>query len=402
MEERKTVLISGAYLSGIGETVRTEFLNMGWNVIALYDVVEKDRVIENNDKLTSLQVDLTSFESIEKVIAELPKTINAYVHAAMYFDMKASFDQELWSNTFQVNVISAVQIVEAIRSKFISGGSIVAISSTEAFMGSYGSPAYSSSRAAMHNLVKSWANKYGGEGIRANAIAAGWIGGVMDTDEVFNKSRKITPLGRLGSPKEIAKTVMFLCSEDSSFINGSVITADGGYSGVDSVSKFEYQNYIAKNDFERFTAEFITLRASKGDEIWAVSKMFKNEWEDTLEIRQFMKDQITAAKRGAVINRIFIIPNCKYSSEEEVYKFHIVNEGINGYVVDYNSLKENEPELFDMFGDGVTAYNEELLIFDKADGNNATARGIFITEGKQISALRVGFEKLLKIAKKIT
>jgi 3-oxoacyl-[acyl-carrier protein] reductase len=49
----------------------------------------------------------------------------------------------------------------------------VAISSTEAFMGSYGSPAYSSSRAAMHNLVKSWANKYGGEGIRANAIAAG-------------------------------------------------------------------------------------------------------------------------------------------------------------------------------------------------------------------------------------
>jgi len=58
-------------------------------------VSEKDKVIESNDKLTSLQVDLTSFESIEKVIAELPKTINAYVHAAMYFDMKASFDQEL-------------------------------------------------------------------------------------------------------------------------------------------------------------------------------------------------------------------------------------------------------------------------------------------------------------------
>jgi len=115
-----------------------------------------------------------------------------------------------------------------------------------------------------------------------------------------------------------------------------------------------------------------------------------------------MKDQIAAAKRGTVINRIFIIPDCKYSSEEEVYKFHIVNEGINGYVVDYNSLKENEPELFDMFGDGVTAYNEELLIFDKADDNNETARGIFITEGKQISALRVGFEKLLKISRKIT
>lgn len=89
----------------------------------------------------------------------------------------------------------------------------------------------------------------------------------MDTDEVFNKSRKITPLGRLGDPEEIAKTVKFLCSDESSFINGSVITADGGYSNVDTVSKFEYQNYIAKVDFERFTAEFITKRASNGDEI---------------------------------------------------------------------------------------------------------------------------------------
>jgi len=401
MKKQKTVLISGAYLSGIGETIRTEFLNMGWNVIALYDSTEKSKVIKNKKGLTSLLVDLTSFESIEKVISKLPKTLDAYVHATMYFDMKTTFDQELWSNSFQVNVISAVQIVEAIRSKFVSGGSIVAISSTEAFMGSYGSPAYSSSRAAMHNLVKSWANKYGSEGIRANAIAAGWIGGVMDTDEVFNKSRKITPLGRLGSPKEIATTVRFLCSDESSFINGSVITADGGYSGVDIVNQFEYQNHIAKNDFEKFTAEFITRRASKGDEIWAVSKMFENEWEDTIEIRQFMKDQITATKRGAIINRIFIIPGGKYSKKENVYKFHISNKGINGYVVDYNILLKSKPELLDMFGDGLTAYNEEMLIFDKAEGGNEDTRGVLVTEGKQIVAIRSGFEKLLKLAKKI-
>jgi NAD(P)-dependent dehydrogenase (short-subunit alcohol dehydrogenase family) len=400
MERAKTVLISGAYLPGIGETIRTEFLNMGWNVIALYEQAEKDKVVDGIEGILPLLVDLTSSQSIEQAMSKLPKELNAYVHATMYFDMKVGFDQELWSNTFQVNVVSAAQIVEAIRPKFISGGSIVAISSTEAFMGSYGSPAYSSSRAAMHNLVKSWANKYGGAGIRANAIAAGWIGGVMDTDEVFNKSRKITPLGRLGSPKEIAATVRFLCSDESSFINGSVITADGGYSGVDTVSKFEYQNYIAKNDFETFTSEFITQRACQGDEFWAVSKMFDNEWEDTEEIRQFMKDQINAVKRGAVVNRIFILPDCKYSNDEMVFKFHIENEGINGYVVDYNSLKDNEPELFDMFGDGVTALNEELLIFDKT-GDDKSARGVLVTDGRQVSALKFGFEKLLKLAKKI-
>jgi hypothetical protein len=52
-------------------------------------------VIENVERLVSLLVDLTSFESIEQVIAKLPKTLNAYVHATMYFDMKPAFDQEL-------------------------------------------------------------------------------------------------------------------------------------------------------------------------------------------------------------------------------------------------------------------------------------------------------------------
>lgn len=401
MKNEKTVLISGAYLPGIGEAVRTKFLDMGWNVIALYEPADKNKLIKNNKKMTSLPVDMTSYESIKEVVSQLPRKLDAYVHATMYFQMDSSFNQKLWIDTFQVNVISAAQIVEAISSKFTSNGCIVAISSTEAFMGSYGALAYSSSRAAMHNLVKSWANKYGCEGIRANALAAGWIGGVMDTDEAFNKSRKITPLGRLGSPKEIAEVVNFLCSDDSSFINGSVITADGGYSGVDIVSKFEYQKYIAKTDFEKFTAEFITKRASYGDEIWAISQMFNNEWEDTAEIQQFMEDQIAATKRGAIVNRIFILPDCKYSKNEPVYRFHLTNNHINGYIVDYNKLKKNDPELLDLFGDGVTAYNEELLIFDKK-GDNKEVRGVLITEGKRISAIRIGFEKLLKMARKMT
>jgi NAD(P)-dependent dehydrogenase (short-subunit alcohol dehydrogenase family) len=63
----------------------------------------------------------------------------------------------------------------------------------------------------------------------------------MDTDEVFNMSRKITPLGRLGTQEEIADITEFLLSEKSSLINGTVITADGGYSGVDMISKYEFE-----------------------------------------------------------------------------------------------------------------------------------------------------------------
>ena len=64
----------------------------------------------------------------------------------------------------------------------------------------------------------------------------------MDTDEVFNMSRKITPLERLGDPNEVANVVSFLLSQDSSFVNGTVIVADGGYSGVDAIAKYEFDD----------------------------------------------------------------------------------------------------------------------------------------------------------------
>lgn len=70
----------------------------------------------------------------------------------------------------------------------------------------------------------------------------------MDTDEVFNRSRSITPLGRLGSPEEVAEAVAWIACDAASFVNGATLLVDGGYTGVDTVSKYEYE------------AEFGTLR----------------------------------------------------------------------------------------------------------------------------------------------
>ena len=71
---------------------------------------------------------------------------------------------------------------------------------------------------------------------------AGWIGGEMDKDEIFNKSRSMPPLGRLGTDEEIANVTCFLLSKESSFVNGTTIIADGGYLCSDPLSKYEFED----------------------------------------------------------------------------------------------------------------------------------------------------------------
>ena len=92
-------------------------------------------------------------------------------------------------------------------------------------------------------MVKSLACNWGKEDkIRVNAVAAGWIGGEMDTDGPFEVSMNITPLGRLGRAEEISSVIAFLLSDKASFINAQVLYVDGGYLAVDDISKYEFES----------------------------------------------------------------------------------------------------------------------------------------------------------------
>jgi len=106
-----------------------------------------------------------------------------------------------------------------------------------------GGISYAASKAAVHNMIKSLACNWGKvDQIRVNAVSAGWIGGEMDTDEVFNVSRNITPLGRLGRKEEVADAVEYLLSDKASFVNAHVLFLDGGYLCVDDIAKFEFES----------------------------------------------------------------------------------------------------------------------------------------------------------------
>jgi NAD(P)-dependent dehydrogenase (short-subunit alcohol dehydrogenase family) len=239
-------LVLGGFEKGIGEAIRLRLLNNGHEVVATYepDIIEN---IDDNDhqNLTSVQVKHSDRDSLSELIAKLKSTrLDGVINAQFLFEIERqkNFDNEQFERLVFVNLTMPNMVIRGLSSSLKEGGSVVYVSSTEAFAGSFGGTGYASTKAAIHNLVMSHANVFGSRNIRFNAVASGWIGGVMDTDEVFNMSRRITPLGRLGTPDEIAAVVCFLLSSESSFVNGSVITADGGYTGADPISKYEFES----------------------------------------------------------------------------------------------------------------------------------------------------------------
>lgn len=250
MTTNRTVVVTGAATSGIGSAITTRLLTDGYRVIGSYEAADKeaaDELLSNyaDGSLVLHPVDHADRSSLASFVRAIPKktALSGLVNAQFFFAMENpdNFDFDLWDRSLAVNLSAPNYLFHSLAPLFIDGPcSVITITSTEGFIGSFGASAYAATKAAIHNLTKTLANLSGKRAIRVNAIAAGWIGGVMDTDEVFNMSRAITPLGRLGRPEEIAAVVAFLLSEESSFVNGSVIVADGGYTGVDTISKFEF------------------------------------------------------------------------------------------------------------------------------------------------------------------
>ena len=249
MTNTKRVVVTGAAKQGYGEAITRRLIHEGYTVLGTYESDNSDQAqslkkdLASTGRLHLTAVDHASRESLKAFVQSVNGSISGLIHAQFFFEMEdpKNFDHDLWDKSIAVNLTAPNFLSHELKSHIEDPGTIIVITSTEGFIGSFGASSYAATKAAIHNLVKSLANNLGPRNIRVNAVAAGWIGGVMDTDEVFNMSRRITPLGRLGCPEEIAAVTYFLLSNESSFVNGSVITADGGYTGVDTISKYEFE-----------------------------------------------------------------------------------------------------------------------------------------------------------------
>jgi len=146
-----------------------------------------------------------------------------------------------WDRVLDVNLKGAFLVSRAAIPHMRShgGGSIVNAGSVNSLVGDVGDPAYCASKGGIALLTQAMALDYAGDGIRVNAVCPGWVETGMFAQEARARGLSVAryraiagahhPIGRVGSPEEIARLVVFLASDEASYMTGALVVADGGF-----------------------------------------------------------------------------------------------------------------------------------------------------------------------------
>lgn len=241
----KVVLVTGGG-SGIGAATCLAFAKEGAD-IAIFDMN-----IENAEEVTAkvrnmqrkaraLKVDVSSFSAInacvQKVYEEL-EHIDVLINAAGYgrYVLCAEMSEEVWDRSIAVHLKGPFNCTRAVINGMIAqrSGKIVNISSTAGLMGTVRHVHYSAAKAGLIGMTKALARELAPYGINVNCVAPGSVDTPFveatkrDQPEQLQHRIKDVPLARLGTPEEMAAIIVFLCSEDASYITGQVISPNGG------------------------------------------------------------------------------------------------------------------------------------------------------------------------------
>lgn len=238
----KLILITGT-TNGIGNSLKNYFLSRGYRVIGLDK--EKDEEGQD-DNFEFIHLDLADKEAIEKIKDVVGKrSLYAIINNAGEYEGNSfeDFNIDRFSRSQLVNSTMPLAITAAMASNLEDGiSNVINITSSDACFAGHEDLGYSASKAALSNVTKSMAAYLGKRNIRVNAIAPGWVDTSMaDSAGINDLAYKKTPLGRNAKPQEIVDLIEYLISDRASFINGSIINIDGGYSMIDTVVQEEYE-----------------------------------------------------------------------------------------------------------------------------------------------------------------
>ena len=230
--KEKIVLISGG-TSGIGLALAEGFAKANYQVMA----IGLGELPADNESISFKQVDVRDMQHIKEIISQLP-TIDLLINAAGILKRGAELEPDIFAQVIDVNLNGTMRCCNAAREKLaLARGSIINIASMLSYFGGGLVPAYSASKGGVVQLTKSLAIAYAAEHIRVNAIAPGWIETPLTSDLRADPERNIdilkrTPMQRWGKTNELVGPALFLASDAASFITGSTLNVDGGYSAV--------------------------------------------------------------------------------------------------------------------------------------------------------------------------
>jgi NAD(P)-dependent dehydrogenase (short-subunit alcohol dehydrogenase family) len=248
--ENKVCLITGAG-SGIGAATAIAFANEGGKVIAAD--INENASLETADKIKAIggeaiavRVDIAEKISVQNMIADTIKkygrldcAVNAAGIAGKITAHLHEYPEDEWMNMMQVNLFGTYYCLkeEVIQMLKEGGGSIVNVASAAGLVAQPGNSPYASSKFAMVGLTRTAAKEYATQNIRINAICPTAIETPMimqgrrklaENPEALEAAKNYQAMKRMGQPKEVAAVILWLCSEEASFITGHAMPVDGG------------------------------------------------------------------------------------------------------------------------------------------------------------------------------
>lgn len=247
MAKSKICIVTGGS-SGIGEAAALQALNLGYRVYNLDLLAPKSSSLPRDDIF--VKCDVTNHSVVEDIVSSISHreggidalVISAGIHLSANIEQTSEDD---FDRVMSVNAKGTYSLLKSVIPvmKGKGKGSIVIVSSDQAFIGKKNSFAYNASKAAVAAMARTVALDYAPFGIRCNAVCPGTIDTPLyqnaverfaskhglDPDEIHKEEAKEQPLGRIGTPEDVANFIVFLIGDTSSFITGALLPIDGGY-----------------------------------------------------------------------------------------------------------------------------------------------------------------------------
>lgn len=223
--------------SGIGAAIARAFAAIGDRVTAV-GATEADVVTaRNNPQMAAVTLnvlDVRDTDAVNRQVAALGD-LDVVINCAGVIRRGDEHSPDVFEDVIDINLNGTMRVCSAALAGLKSrGGCIINTASMLTFFGGGLVPAYSASKGAVAQLTKSLAIAYAPDGIRVNAIAPGWIATPLTQalqDDPVRSAQILarTPLGRWGTPEDVADPVLFLASPAARFITGVILPVDGGY-----------------------------------------------------------------------------------------------------------------------------------------------------------------------------